>query len=215
MLKRVLYSFSRTLLHIIFIANDCFLIAVPPKAKGRKRDREIDKPLSGLNVEELLQTEKRVKISPDNAIPEFKQSLVNSQDLDAVKDAVKQMSSIIESQIRHSLGDANYDRAVEGLGTMKEELVAFEEPTLYNDFIRNLKTKLLGNDLGGDRREMWWYIRKNRLGLIDKRLSELSDVTEEEARAVSNRFPSHALHPLNPKAVSNIWSVFIRKISNR
>ncbi|KAG5297257.1 Ku family DNA helicase [Histoplasma ohiense] len=156
---------------------------VPSKAKGRKRDREIDKPLSGLNVEELLQTEKRVKISPDNAIPEFKQSLVSSQDLEAVKDAVKQMSSIIESQIRHSLGDANYDRAVEGLGTMKEELVAFEEPTLYNDFIRNLKTKLLGNDLGGDRREMWWYIRKNRLGLIDKRLSELSDVTEEEARA--------------------------------
>ncbi|QSS63425.1 Ku family DNA helicase [Histoplasma capsulatum] len=164
-------------------ADDCFLIAVPPKAKGRKRDREIDKPLSGLNVQELLQTEKRVKISPDNAIPEFKQSLVSSQDIDAVKDAVKQMSSIIESQIRHSLGDANYDRAIEGLGTMKEELVAFEEPALYNDFIRNLKTKLLGNDLGGDRREMWWYIRKNRLGLIDKRLSELSDVTEEEARA--------------------------------
>ncbi|OJD19703.1 ATP-dependent DNA helicase II subunit 2 [Emergomyces pasteurianus Ep9510] len=161
---------------------------VPPKAKGRKRDRETDKPLSGLNVEELLQTEKRVKISADNAIPEFKQSLVSSQDLDAVKDAVKQMSTIIENQIRHSLGDANYDRAVEGLGTMKEELVAFEEPALYNDFIRGLKAKLLGNSLGGDRREMWWYIRKNRLGLIDKKLSDLSDVTEEEARAVSNHF---------------------------
>ncbi|EGE84995.2 ATP-dependent DNA helicase II subunit 2 [Blastomyces dermatitidis ATCC 18188] len=156
---------------------------VPPKAKGRKRDRDTDKPLSGLNVEELLQTEKRVKISANNAIPEFKQLLVSSQDLGAVKDAVKQMSAIIESQIRHSLGDANYDRAVEGLGTMKEELVAFEEPALYNDFIRGLKVKLLGNDLGGDRREMWWYIRKNRLGLIDKKLSELSDVTEEEARA--------------------------------
>ncbi|OAX83857.1 ATP-dependent DNA helicase II subunit 2 [Emergomyces africanus] len=161
---------------------------VPPKAKGRKRDRDTDKPLSGLNVEELLQTEKRVKISVDNAIPEFKQSLVSSRDLDAVKDAVKQMSTIIENQIRHSLGDANYDRAVEGLGTMKEELVAFEEPGLYNDFIRSLKAKVLGNNLGGDRREMWWYIRKNRLGLIDKKLSELSDVTEEEARAVSNQF---------------------------
>ncbi|KLJ05752.1 ATP-dependent DNA helicase II subunit 2 [Blastomyces silverae] len=167
---------------------------VPPKAKGRKRDRDTDKPLSGLNVEELLQTEKRVKISADNAIPEFKQLLVSSQDLDAVKDAVKQMSAIIESQIRHSLGDANYDRAVEGLGTMKEELVAFEEPALYNDFIRGLKAKLLANDLGGDRREMWWYIRKNRLGLIDKKLSELSDVTEEEARAVSSYFLSHVLH---------------------
>ncbi|PGH30208.1 ATP-dependent DNA helicase II subunit 2 [[Emmonsia] crescens] len=188
---------------------------VPPKAKGRKRDRDTDKPLSGLNVEELLQTEKRVKISADNAIPEFKQSLVSSQDLDAVKEAVKQMSTIIENQIRHSLGDANYDRAVEGLGTMKEELVAFEEPALYNAFIRSLKAKLLGNDLGGDRREMWWYIRKNRLGLIDKKLSELSDVTEEEARAVSHHFLGRILHPSNRKAVSDIYIVFVHKMSNR
>ncbi|OJD25492.1 hypothetical protein ACJ73_03141 [Blastomyces percursus] len=181
---------------------------------GRKRDRDTDKPLSGLNVEELLQTEKRAKISTDNAIPEFKQLLVSSQDLDAVKDAVKQMSAIIESQIRHSLGDANYDRVVEGLGTMKEELVAFEEPALYNDLIRGLKAKLLGNDLGGDRREMWWYIRKNRLGLIDRKLSELSDVTEEEARAVSSRFLSRASHSSGRKDVSNLRIVFIRKMSN-
>ncbi|PGH15087.1 ATP-dependent DNA helicase II subunit 2 [Helicocarpus griseus UAMH5409] len=174
---------SKNILDELIKASD--VKKVPPKAKGRKRDRETDKPLSGLNVEELLRTEKRVKISSENAIPEFKQSLVSSQDLDAVKDAVKQMSTIIENQIRHSLGDANYERAVEGLGTMKEELVAFEEPGLYNDFIRSLKAKLLGDELGGDRREMWWYIRKNRLGLIDKKLSEFSDVTEEDARAVS------------------------------
>ncbi|PGH15992.1 hypothetical protein AJ80_05368 [Polytolypa hystricis UAMH7299] len=157
---------------------------VPPKVKGRKRTREADKPLSGLDVDELLHREKRVKISPENAIPEFKQALNNAEDVRAIEDAVKQMSSIIESQIKHSLGDVNYDRAVEGLGTMKDELVAYEEPGLYNTFIRQLKRKLLDDKLGGDRREMWWLIRKNRLGLIDKNVSEQSEVTEPEAREV-------------------------------
>ncbi|KAK2802621.1 ATP-dependent DNA helicase II subunit 2 [Onygenales sp. PD_10] len=171
---------SKSILDKLAKASD--VKKVPPKPKGRKRERETDKPISGLDVEELLHTEKRAKISADNAIPEFKQALVTSQDLDAVKDAVKQMSIIIENQIRHSLGDANYDRAIEGLGTMKEELVAFEEPGLYNEFIRGLKGKILGDQLGGDRREMWWYIRKSRVGLIDKKLSEFSEVTEEEAK---------------------------------
>jgi ATP-dependent DNA helicase 2 subunit 2 len=65
---------------------------------------------------------------------------------------------------------------------MRDELVAFEEPGLYNDFIRGLKKKLLNDQLGGDRREMWWLIRKNGIGLIDNRLSDRSEVTEQEAR---------------------------------
>lgn len=157
---------------------------MPPKVKGRKRNREADKPLSGLDVDDLLRTEKRLKISPNNAIPEFKQSLATAEDVGAIKDAVSQMSTIVENQIKNSLGDANYDRAGEGLGTMREELIGYEEPGLYNDFIRELKTKLLDDQLNGDRREMWWLIRKNRLGLIDKKASEMSDVTEQEAQEV-------------------------------
>lgn len=158
---------------------------VPPKVKGRKRNRDIETPLSNLDVEELLRGEKRLKISPENAIPEFKQTLEATEDIGKVKEAVKQMSSIIESQIRHSLGDINYNRAIEGLGTMKDELVGFEEPSLYNEFIRELKKKLLSDQLGGDRREMWWLIRKNRIGLIDNRVSDQSDVTEQEAKEAS------------------------------
>jgi len=40
---------------------------------------------------------------------------------------------------------------------------------------------------GGDRREMWWKVKKARLGLIDKKTSEVSDVSEEDAQAVSGR----------------------------
>ncbi|WEW60564.1 ATP-dependent DNA helicase yku80 [Emydomyces testavorans] len=157
---------------------------VPPKVKGRKRNRDVDKPLSGLNVDELLRGEKRIKISPKNPIPEFKQTLANSETVDAIGDAVKQMCAIIENQIRQSLGDINYDRAVESIGTVREELIAYEEPGLYNTFIRGLKKKLLDDELGGDRREMWWLIRKNRLGLIDQNALDISDVTEEQAREV-------------------------------
>jgi ATP-dependent DNA helicase 2 subunit 2 len=95
------------------------------------------------------------------------------------------MADIIETQIKHSLGDAHYDRVVEGLGTMREELVDYEEPSSYNDFLRRLKGKLLAEELGGDRRELWWLVRRNKLGLIDKSVVESSDVSEVEAQDVS------------------------------
>lgn len=116
------------------------------------------------------------------------------------------MSAIIEDQIRRSLGDINYDRAVEGIGTMREELIAYEEPGLYNGFIQSLKEKLLEDRLGGDRREMWWLIRKNRLGLIDKKALDISDVTEEQAREVrcpiyssSVQFGANCAHSFCPQ----------------
>ncbi|RAH64097.1 ATP-dependent DNA helicase 2 subunit KU80 [Aspergillus aculeatinus CBS 121060] len=156
---------------------------VPPKAKGRKRTREIEKPLSGLDVDALLHQEKRSKISPNNAIPEFKQTVAQAENIETIREAVRQMSAILEDQIRHSLGDANYDRVTEGLGTMREELLAYEEPALYNEFLRQLKEKVLRERLGGDRRELWWLIRRSRLGLIDRLQSDQSEVTEEEAKA--------------------------------
>lgn len=65
---------------------------------------------------------------------------------------------------------------------MREELIEMEEPGAFNDFIRSLKRKLLAEELGGDRREMWWEIKKNKLGLIDKKSSEQSTVDEEEGK---------------------------------
>lgn len=159
---------------------------VPPKTKGRKRLRETEKPLSGLDIDALLKQEpKRTKISAENAIPEFKQMLSRADSLDIIREAVKQMASILETQIKHSLGDANYDRVVEGLGTMREELVDYEEPALYNDFLASLKGKILGGELGGDRTELWWLVRKSKLGLIDQTTSEVSNVTEDEAKEVT------------------------------
>lgn len=95
------------------------------------------------------------------------------------------MGTIIEDQIKHSLGDANYDRIVEGLGTIREELVEYEEPAAYNDLLQSLKKKILGEELGGDRKELWWLLRKSKLGLIDRNTSERSEVTEDEANEVS------------------------------
>lgn len=97
------------------------------------------------------------------------------------------MTSIIEDQIKNSLGDANYDRVIEEMGVMREELISFEEPALYNDFLRQLKDKLLKEELGGDRRELWWLLRRSKLGLISQHESDQSDVAEEQAKEVSLR----------------------------
>lgn len=162
--------------------------AVPPKLKGRKKNRTEVKPFSGLNVEELLQSDsgkKSNQISPQNAIPGFRQMLDAVEDISGIRDAVTQLGSIIETQIKDSFGDINYGRAIEELDVMRSEMIEIEEPAIYNDFVRTLKTKLLKGELSGDRRDMWYELKKAELGLIDSKQSESSTVTKEEAKQVS------------------------------
>ena len=159
---------------------------VPPKVQSRKRNRNEIKPLSGLDVGALLANNnksKKIKITRENAVPEFRQALDDTESEDAIRDAVKQLSVIIEAQIKDSFGDIAYERAMEELRVMRDEMIEFEEPGAYNDVIRTLKRKLLGEELGGDRREMWYRIRKSNLGLIEKKSSDKSSVDEDEARA--------------------------------
>lgn len=159
---------------------------VPPKAQSRKRNRNDIKPLSGLDVGALLgnnDDRKKIKITPENPIPEFRQALDAAKSVDELRDAVKQLSTVIETQIRDSFGDIAYGKAVEELSTMRSEMIDMEEPEAYNEFVRTLKRKLLGEELGGDRREMWVEIRKNKLGLIEKKISDKSGVDEDEAKA--------------------------------
>ncbi|RSL41737.1 hypothetical protein CEP53_012583 [Fusarium sp. AF-6] len=158
---------------------------VPPKVKG-KRGREPVKPISGLDVDALLgEEERKEEIDPDNAVPEFKQMLAATEEVAQIEDAAKQMGAIITTFITESFGDAKYARAMECLGVMREELTNLEEPGLYNTFVRDMKKQLLSGDLGGDRRDFWFKVRWSRMGLIDKKQSEVSTVSPEEADEVS------------------------------
>lgn len=111
--------------------------------------------------------------------------LSRAENIETIHSAVKQLCAIVESQIKNSLSDANYNRVVEALGTMREELVDYEEPALYNEFLRSLKSKILAEELGGDRKELWWLLRRSKVGLIDKATSDMSEVSEKEAKEVS------------------------------
>ncbi|CAM1505423.1 Fc.00g110600.m01.CDS01 [Cosmosporella sp. VM-42] len=153
---------------------------VPPKAKG-KRNREAIKPISGLDVEALLGEGDKGKIDPDNAVPDFKRALGVTEDLHEIEDAAKQMGAIIRSLITDSFGDSKYGQAMECLGVMREEINNMEEPSLYNTFARDLKKQLLSGALGGDRRDFWFKVRWSRMGLIDQKQSEVSDVASDEA----------------------------------
>ncbi|TLS29769.1 hypothetical protein PpBr36_00453 [Pyricularia pennisetigena] len=160
---------------------------VPPKAKG-KRQREVVKPISGLDVDALLNNSgngssraKRAKISAENSVPEFKQMLASADKVATIENAAKQMGEVVISFINTSMGDMNYDRAAENIRVMRDELVALEEPVFYNDFLKSLKTKIVSGELNGDRREMWWRIKFEKLGLITQKESEVSSVTEDEA----------------------------------
>lgn len=159
--------------------------SVPPKAKG-KRNREAVKPISGLDIDSLLGGEEKEKVDPNNAVPSFKRALDASQALEDIEEAAKQMGAIIQSLITDSFGDSKYAQAMECLGVMREEITNLEEPGLFNTFVRDLKKQLLAGALGGDRRDFWFKVRWTRLGLIDQKQSEVSDVTAEEADEVSH-----------------------------
>ncbi|KAF1842883.1 SPOC domain-like protein [Cucurbitaria berberidis CBS 394.84] len=157
---------------------------VPPRVKGRgKRQRtDRDKPLSGLDVDELLGNPKRVKIEANNLIPSFKQALAASDDLEAIQEASDGIAKEIRTLISNSIGDSAYGQALEAIRVTRDEFIELEEPEIYNAFIRSLKQEILGGKLNGNRRDMWWKIKGSKYGLVDQKRSLVSDVTEEEAR---------------------------------
>ncbi|CAO1599934.1 ATP-dependent DNA helicase yku80 [Xanthoria calcicola] len=157
---------------------------VPPKVQGRRRNRNEVKPLSGLNVEALLGgDQKKARVSAQNAIPDFKRLLDSAESIDALRDAAQQLGKIIEGRIKDSFGNIAYARALDEIRTLREEMTEMEEPALFNDFARQLKRKLLAEELGGNRKDFWWEFRKSKLGLVDKKATETSDATEEDAKS--------------------------------
>lgn len=169
----------------IFDVQQLTQLLVPPKVKGtRGRRREAPKPLSGLDVESLLNQEKREKISPNNTIPEFKQMLESPEDDNVVHDAAKQMANIIRKHITHSTGNFKYEEVKADMQVFRQYMIEFEDPEIWNDFIRDFKKRVVKEELGGDRRDFWQSLKRLNLGLIDKNVLEISDVTEKEANEV-------------------------------
>lgn len=186
----VLENNTKTLERLIKVAD---VKKVPPKVKGRARyrDREADKPISGLDVDALLKKgssqkpkepeKKPAKIDPQNAIPEFKRTLASTDKDEVIVDAVKQMDTIIRDLITRSFGEQNYGQAQEMLGVVRGEMIEYEMVDVYNDLIRKLKDDIVGKNLGGDRKEFWWRVRIGRLGLIESGDEGGGGVSREEA----------------------------------
>lgn len=143
-------------------------------------------------MDSLLSGEARQNISRDNAIAEFVQILADPDD-SMVLNATRQMSEITRELIKESMADRKYEQAAKNISVMREELIEVEAPDLFNKFIRDLKKDLLNGSLGGDRRELWFTIRKSKLGLIRSEDTVRSEVSEEEANEVCTMcsLPTH------------------------
>lgn len=169
------------------------LHAAPPKVTGKRQREPSKKPISNIDIEAILaegMLSRKKQITQDNSIPAFKQALrLLSMESDEEKHfvtAVDDMKKVIHSLIRTSMGDQHYDRALENIGVMREQLIGLEVPGLYNDFLQDLKTRLKSGALGDDRRDFWFKMRyPGKLGLIHKGQSEYSDITEDDAHKVN------------------------------
>jgi ATP-dependent DNA helicase 2 subunit 2 len=164
---------------------------VPPPARGKRfGKKEAPKPISSLDVDDLLrQDDHRAKkrIDPNNAVAEFKQVLQAASgddiDIEAVRDACQQLNEIISNLIKHSVGDVNYDRSLELIRTMREQCFENGVEDMYNDIVRDLKKKILAEELNGDRKEMWGKIRVNKMNLIVATDDNPGGASKEEAEA--------------------------------
>ncbi|KAI4759129.1 putative Ku family DNA helicase [Aureobasidium sp. EXF-3400] len=171
---------AKTSLKAITTAGDVKKVA--PKSKSKKGRRDVPKPLSGLDITALLSAQGGTsKISPQNAIPEFRQ-ILDKGIREQVDSAFQQLGKIIRDFIRNSVGDSGYARALEAIRAMREEATDLELPHLYNEWMKKLKTEILKEELNGDRRDMWFSIRANRMGLIQSKESGSSGVGEDEAK---------------------------------
>lgn len=168
----------------------------PPKVRskrGRRAGTDANKPLSGLDVDALLdkqstQVRSTKSISRENAIPEFKQALERASSLQEINDTCNQLAEIIRDKIRHSVGDSGYGVALAAIKVMRDEMTDLENAEVYNGFMKALKRELLGGQLGGDRLEMWYLVRKEKVGLILDRDVPGGEASEEFAtRFLSSR----------------------------
>jgi len=109
--------------------------------------------------------------------------------MEEIKSTCSQMAALIKEAITTSFAHMLYDKALDMMGVMREELVELDEPEIYNEFVRGLKKEMLAGNLGGNRVDMWKEVRKNRLGLLTSSESERSGVTEEMAKEVCDILP--------------------------
>ncbi|KAA8568722.1 hypothetical protein EYC84_007721 [Monilinia fructicola] len=168
---------SMTNLEILIKTSD--VKKVPATAKA-KRNREVIKPLSGLDVQTLLSRQKRQKITVDNAIPEFKQALTATDSTDGVMKVTREMGDTVRALLKRSTGNSTWAQAGEYLRTMRTELINLVEPDVYNNFIEKFKKQLQNEDF--DRTFWFEVVRKNKLGLIHEGEAENTKKTEEDAR---------------------------------
>ncbi|KAF4548829.1 ATP-dependent DNA helicase II subunit 2-like protein [Elsinoe fawcettii] len=149
---------------------------VPPKTRAKRGRAPPPAPMSGLDIDALLSSSstpdvRKVKgrIDPRNAVPEFKQmfDLASRTGRDEeVTSCFDQMGTVIEGLVRDSVGDAGYGRAVEGMAALREAGEEMEFFDWWNGWVRGFKGKVLREELGVERREFWFLVRRMGLGLL-------------------------------------------------
>lgn len=101
--------------------------------------------------------------------------------------AVKQLETIIYDQIKKSTGDSLYEQAFGNIRAMREEMIDYEAPETYNQFLKDLKKKIINDELGDGRNQFIYLLGQKHLSLIDKMEAESSETSKTEAAEVRSQ----------------------------
>ena len=93
-----------------------------------------------------------------------------------------QMENVILVLLKTSFGDQMTEKIISCLVSYRQACIELNSPTVYNKFIRLLKTVLL--DSSNKREKIWQRIIHLKIGLIDRNICDAAqDVSAEESKA--------------------------------
>lgn len=155
------------------------------KGRGKRARDNGPAPISGIDLDDLLSDRKKQKISSKNAIPEFKQMVEKTNDNNVIGDAIRQLGEISRVIIASSsMGGNGYEISLRQIGEMRKTAVDLEVPEPYNEFVLDLKKRLINLELGTERRDFWSLFKRHGFGLITNTEVEFSKTTTDEAKEV-------------------------------
>ena len=147
----------------------------------------------GLDIDAIMRDSEAAqtcRLTRVNPIPGFKQYLIYSHDPERWEIATAQFGEIIENRVRESFGGISYNRALEEMGVFREEAEEMQRADTWNAWLRQFKIKLVQEELGGDRAEFWYEVRKEKLGLVFE--DPRGRPTKEERAKALTRFEEEA-----------------------
>ncbi|KAI8047138.1 SPOC like C-terminal domain-containing protein [Gilbertella persicaria] len=130
-------------------------------------------------------------------IEDFRALLNKPSNVDMVGSATKQMTQVIMKLLEISFGNQNYSKAIRCLQALRETCTKEDAAMVYNNHARELKVWCNLSNASSPRREFWYMLKAEHLGLITNEEcddTDIIDITKQVAEQFWDEHEDDILH---------------------